>query len=462
MSKVGTKRGRRGAALPIYWRDGIAYLDGRRWGKGRQPLRVEGEVRGTKDPVVAERLARELVDDWEEHRMTAERLGLRPEADFAEAGDSYLLGHRERKRTDAHVRYMFHCLSRALDFFDVVQAKQATTAAERKRTRGPRNLATISVPDVRAFMRWLRSHPGRRGECMSDSTVRMHLSALSGVFAQAISDGYLELGSNPVTALLDCPAAPRSSTELLRPEECALLLESARTIGHSGTGGRMTLACVYPLLAFFLYTGAREGEVRRVDVSDLHFDQSPAYPNGWIRIRGSKTESSERVTPMHPHHVEILRAHLRTTGRIGGLLFTAEDGGPVGDWRKTLDAVARRAGYANGAIRTRRFRVSYASHRCTCDGVDVNTIRLEMGHSDLQMMARVYANAQRNSERMGAEFTYRLDRWVHLVDRSTHEGLPYELCQNKTSQFTTKCLLQDTKSEGATEPKPLRRLRFPQ
>ena len=419
MNQVSTKRGRRGAALPIYWRDGVAYLDGRRWGKGRQPLRVEGEVRGTKDPVVAERLARELVRSWENRRTMTARLGLRPEADFATAGDSYVLGLQERKKSDSYVRYVNRCLLRALEFFEVVQAEQATTAAERNRTLGPRNLGTISVPDVRAFIRWLRSHDGRRGQCMSDGTIHSHLTALSGVFTQAIADGYLEMGCNPVAALLERPSAVRSPTRLLEPGECALLLEAARTIGRSGPGSRVTLACVYPLLAFFLYTGARDAEVRRAEVSDLHFNPTPAYPNGWIRIRGTKTESSERAVPMHPHHVEILRAHLRTTGCVAGLLFTTEDGRPIGDWRGTLDAVARRVGYADGEIRTRRFRSSYALYRCTCADGDANTVPLEMGHSDLQMMARVYAQAQHSSERMGAEFTYRLDRWAHLVDRST-------------------------------------------
>jgi integrase len=423
MNQVSTKRGRRGAALPIYWRDGVAYLDGRRWGKGRQPLRLEGKVRGTKDPVVAERLARELVGSWEEDRTMAARLGLRPGADLATAGDSFLLGLQERKKSDSHARYMYRCLLRALDFFDVVQAEQATTAAERKRTLGPRNLGTISVPDVRAFIRWLRSHDGRRGQSMSDNTVRAHLTALSGVFTQAISDGHLKLGCNPVAALLERPSGVRSPTQLLEPGECALLLEAARTIGRNGPGNRVLLACVYPLLAFYLYTGARDAEVRRAHISDLHFDPTPAYPNGWIRIRGTKTEGSERAVPMHPHHVEILRAHLRTTGRVEGLLFTTTDGGPVGDWRKTLDAVARRAGYADGEIRTRRFRASYASHRSTCDDADANTVRLELGHSDLHMMARVYVRAQRSSERMGTEFTYRLDRWAHLLERSTLERL---------------------------------------
>lgn len=201
MRMGNTKRGRKGAALPIYWRNGIAYLDARRWGKGRLSLREANEACGTTDHVVAERLARKLVDGWEEDQMVGARLGLRPGADFAAVVDSYLDGLRERGKSDRHVRNMYRCLLRTIDFFDVVQAEQATTAAERKRTRGPRELSTISGPDVRAFVGWLRSLKLGHGGSMSDNTIRSHLSAVSGVFAQAIADGHLRLGGNPVAAV---------------------------------------------------------------------------------------------------------------------------------------------------------------------------------------------------------------------------------------------------------------------
>lgn len=72
---------------------------------------------------------------------------------------------------------------------------------------------------------------------------------------------------------------------------------------------------MFELVAFYLYTGARQGEVRRAEIADLHFDASPAYPMGWIRIHGTKTDGAERVVPMHPHHREILLAYLRRIGR---------------------------------------------------------------------------------------------------------------------------------------------------
>jgi integrase len=414
----------RGKDLPIYWRNGRAWLHGGRWGQGRIPLRPEGQALATTDATVARRLARGLVSTWEAQQLNAARLGLLPGNDLAAAGDDYMAALRAEGKSETYIRYVFHCLNRACVFFDEVQAAAAKTAAERKRCKGPRNIGTISPPDVRAFVAWLRATPGglRGNKTLSDATVRQHLAALSGVFALAISDGRLPMDQNPVAALTSKPKqAATNRTLMMEPHELALLLESARTMpAQGGKGGRAALACLLPLLTFYVYTGAREGEVSRAEVPDLHFAATRKYPTGWIRIRGTKTEGSvDRSVPMHPHHREILLDYLRTIGRAGGRLFTANDGGQLRDWRKSLDLVAGRVGYASGEVRTRRFRTSYASHRCTCDDADSNTVRLELGHSDLAMMSRVYAAAQRASERMGAEFSYRLDTWAHNVPPET-------------------------------------------
>lgn len=424
----GRRSGNRGTAVAIVWRNGRACIDGRKWGRSRwYALCPPGQSRGTTDETTAKRLALALVAEWEGAQVAAARLGLRPDNDLAGAGDEHIRALREAGRSSSYINYTFRCLERALDFFDTVQAQMATTAVERRRCQGPRNLSTISVPDVRAYVRWLstqgKGRRDRRGGGMGPGTIREHLAALSGVFSRAISDGRLPLGHNPVAALMDGPSAPKSTTDLLEPWECALLLESARTLSRAPAGGGAPLDCAYELLAFYLYTGAREGEVGRAEIHDLHFDPSPAFPTGWIRIRGTKSENAERVVPMHPHHREILLAYLRRVGRAGGRLFINAADEPVGDWRKTLDRIAGRAGFEAGKVRTRRFRTSYATHRCTCDGADANMVRLELGHSDLQLLANTYAKAQRRSERMGQEFTYRLDRWAHQVEPGVLKGL---------------------------------------
>jgi hypothetical protein len=110
---------------------------------------------------------------------------------------------------------------------------------------------------------------------------------------------------------------------------------------------------------------------------------------------------------MYPQLEEILKTHIHDLGRKAGPLFPGRNGGAFGQWTGTLDMVAARLGYARGEIRTRRFRVSYATHRSTCDGVDANTIRLELGHGSLAMMERVYVRAQRRSSRLGTEMAFR-------------------------------------------------------
>jgi hypothetical protein len=92
---------------------------------------------------------------------------------------------------------------------------------------------------------------------------------------------------------------------------------------------------------------------------------------------------------MHRQLAEILRPYVRTLDRISGPLFPAmrskakgaAGGGlkPITDWREVLDAVAERAGFTPGSVRSRRFRVSYATHRCTCEGISVNGVRHEGG-----------------------------------------------------------------------------------
>jgi integrase len=254
--------------------------------------------------------------------------------------------------------------------------------------------------DVRGFLDWLATQPNGRGGVLGRASRRLHLSALSGLFRRAISEGKLPIGSNPVSALIDKPRAPRSQTSWLEVGELALLLESARILtGHwSATGQKGLPTFAYEFLATFILTGAREGEVRRLQVSHFDFDSLSIY------IPGTKTDSSDRVIPMHPQLAETLLPHVQRLGRPDGLLFTTASGAPIGDWRKVLDAIATRAGFPNGQIRTRVFRTSYITHRLACIDqgapIDPYQVAREVGHSSLAMIMKVYGRVQRRRVRM--------------------------------------------------------------
>jgi integrase len=109
--------------------------------------------------------------------------------------------------------------------------------------------------------------------------------------------------------------------------------------------------------------------------------------------------------------------------RGGTLLFPGETGGMLQDWRKLLDAVATRAGWKAGEIRSKRFRHTYCAARLqTLDGgapVSVFTVARELGHSSTAMVEQVYSHL--GTMRHRAEVVeYRVEQYAEaLADRLT-------------------------------------------
>jgi integrase len=196
-------------------------------------------------------------------------------------------------------------------------------------------------------------------------------------------------------------AVPDTDAEWLEVPDAALLLEAARTFPHERqiTGGRTVLPFIYPLIATLLLTGGRETEVLGLEVEGVSFDRKTIRfrPNQWRRL---KTRGSNRTVPLLPQLAEILRAHVFNTDRPPSrLLFPSPSlprAGMVNDWRKSLDAVAKRAGWAPGEIRSTMFRHTYATARLdTLDhGAPVSswTVARELGHGSTKMIERTYGH----------------------------------------------------------------------
>jgi integrase len=397
-----------------------AYADLRDLGGGRVALIPPNEHFGTTDPEIAEELISELIAKLKQERKDQILLGLDPNANLAE----FCIHHLEARAREAEQELdddnlerpeswvdrwqaiTEKYLERAVTFFCRVQFATDENPDPEPR---PRNLKTISVEDVEAFVEWLKEQPsGRRGRVLGKGSRRHHLSALSSVFKRAIGEGKLKQGSNPVAGLMRKPKAPPSKTPWLEIDELALVLESARVLAAEkpAAGGRAVLHCAYELIATFILTGAREDEIRRLRVEHLDFDAD------LIDIPGTKTELSNRAMPMHPQLREILFPYVHRLEGSRGLLFTTAATKPIGDWRKTLDAVAVRAGFQKGSIRTRMFRTSYITHRLACidSGAPIEPYKVarEVGHSDLAMIMKVYGRVQRRRVRL-QEFAFRTD-----------------------------------------------------
>ena len=228
--------------------------------------------------------------------------------------------------------------------------------------------------------------------------MRHHLNALSGLYARSESEGVVAPGYNPIRSMLKKPTGTPAEAQWLEVGDASWLLEAARTLGPNANGGpHGASGFLYPLVATFLLTGGREAEVLGLEIDDISFSRETVTfrRNPWRRL---KTRGSARVVPLWPQLAEILTpyADRRIVERGGTLLFPAADGGMVGDWRKSLDRVAGRAGWKAGEIRSRIFRNTYAAARLqTLDHgapVAVWTVSRELGHTSTALVEKVYGH----------------------------------------------------------------------
>ena len=198
--------------------------------------------------------------------------------------------------------------------------------------------------------------------------------------------------------MLEKPVGARGEARWLEVADAALLLEAARTIKPSSKGGPARhFQYVYPLLATFLLTGGREAEILGLEVADISFDRETVTFRA-NEHRRLKTRTSHRVVPLWPQLREILQPYVdnRVIDRGGTLLFPGETVCMLRDWRKVLDAVAKRAGWKAGEIRSKRFRHTYCAARLqTLDQgapVSVFSVARELGHSSTDMVEKVYSH----------------------------------------------------------------------
>ena len=356
---------RRKSGTRLYEKRGRWYADFRDFadvGGKREALIPEAESQATDDADLAVVLQAERLADlkrFRERRRDHQIMGDNVVEDTLLA--EYALHHLEElKRAGRSPQW-------------IVQVQKKLESAVAFFGEG-RELRSIRVRDVQRWRVDLgrqksgRTGPDGRAATLSPGTVHHYLSALSGLYTRAASEERVPPGYNPVGAMLDKPTGKPAEARWLEVPDAALLLEAARTftpppdkhaLGGRDRKGKPVRGGLYPLLAAFLLTGGRKSEVLGLEVGDVNFDRKTVTfrPNDWRRL---KTRTSHRVVPLWPQLEEILRAYVRSSGRIGGLLFPSERAdGMVVDFDKQLDAIAERAGWKPGEVRSKMFRHTY-------------------------------------------------------------------------------------------------------
>lgn len=390
-----------------WWGDFRDYQD---VGGRREPLIPPGEHFGTTDPDVAQALLAARLKALDGFRRDRNLHGVTGHVSLSDFARDHLIAKARAGAASSWLEMHQVFLDRAVDQFG-----------------DDRPLTGIGVTDVEEWISALRERKAKGStRVLSDGSIRHHLNALSNLYRRAQARRLVLPGYNPVAALLEKPTARRREARWLEVHDAALLLEAARTLPRSTTGGSQS-PYGYALLATFLLTGGREAEVLGLEVADVSFERKTVTfrPNAW---RGLKTATSTRVVPLWPQLEEVLRDYLnqRTFEEVHGkrppslLLFPSDRGEMLQDVRKYLDRVGQRGGWREGEIRSKMFRHTYCAARLQSldqgAPVDSYTVSRELGHSSRSMVERVYAHLGQVRHRAEA-VEYRVDQHLERLGK---------------------------------------------
>jgi integrase len=147
---------------------------------------------------------------------------------------------------------------------------------------------------------------------------------------------------------------------------------------------------------FFLMTGMREQEVMHTYWSDLNFAASTVRVShkpdrGW-----TPKAYKEREIPIPKRLVKALKAWKAKSDNNCNLVFPTAGCNPKLDFLDCLKAVADRAKLDKDAFWLHKFRATFAT-RCLWAGVDLRTVQLWMGHTDMESTLR-YLKPSRSEE----------------------------------------------------------------
>jgi integrase len=220
----------------------------------------------------------------------------------------------------------------------------------------------------------------------SPRTIRNIRAVLRQALNQAIRWRYITIN---VATLVELPRVERFAVQPFTKDEARTFLDSIK--GHY-------LEVLY-LLALFL--GLRLGELLGLLVENIDFDAgtlrvegSLQYVKGKLVRQTTKTKSSQRVLPLPPSIVELLKAHLkREQERFpeSSYVFHSEKGGPLSPFTVTpqFQALLKKAGL-------RHIRFHDLRHSCAtfliARGEHPRVVMDILGHSNISITMDTYGH----------------------------------------------------------------------
>ncbi len=135
---------------------------------------------------------------------------------------------------------------------------------------------------------------------------------------------------------------------------------------------------IKPLVLLSINTGLRRGELFSLERADVDIER------GIITVKGTTSKTGQtRYTPLNSEAIEVLSAWMEQTA--GKLVFPGKNGDRLNSAKSAWRKLMKDAKITN--FRWHDMRHSFAS-RLVMAGIDLNTVRELLGHSDIKMTLR--------------------------------------------------------------------------
>ena len=241
---------------------------------------------------------------------------------------------------------------------------------------GDRDIESITPAEIRSIRNELRDTPKANGEPRSNSTCNRHTAYLSSCWSWACGEEVGIASENPVKAVKKL-TEPRGRVRYLTDDERDALLEACQASPEPH---------LYEFVVAALSTGARAGELQRLDWADIDFVR------GFAVLRQTKN-GTQRSVPIRGHLLELLKAR-----RGIGAVFHHADGRAPFDYDKSWRPAVKASGVPD--FRFHDLRHTAASYLAQ-DGATLLQIAELLGHRTLTMVQRYAHLATENVTTMG-------------------------------------------------------------
>lgn len=203
----------------------------------------------------------------------------------------------------------------------------------------------------------------RKGQDAKPMTINIELQMIKSILSLAVKWGYAN--DNPAKSVEFIKTIDKSEARFLTKEECKKLLENSDL-------------WQYQIFYAFLNTGMRKQELMTLEWSDVDFERRKIK----IRVKvGWTPKTAEREIPISNGLIDVL-VKLKEQSS-GPLVFHDGEGKMIENnkLRKELIKVAKKAGFPD-VTKIHTLRHTFASHLVMA-GVDLPTVKMLMGHSDI-------------------------------------------------------------------------------